>query len=465
MADTVSRFIPATGPEIERMLNVLGLSSVDDLIGQVVPRGDMFQGSLPMASPISEPELVHELKRLALLNTHTDQVLSFLGAGAYKHGIPSAISHLVDRGEFLTAYTPYQPEISQGTLQAMYEFQTMVCELFGMDVANASTYDGASALAEALSMAHRVLRGRRPRAILAGAIHPDYRATCVTYSRAGPISLAHLPPRRDGRVSIQDLSRQLDRETCCVAVQSPNFYGLLEDLPVICPLVHDAGALLVVVVTDPHACALLRSPGELGADIVVGEGQALGIPLSMGGPHLGLFATRRRYLRQLPGRLVGRTVDSQGQRGFVLTLATREQHIRRARATSNICTNQGLCALMVSIYLSLLGPDGLRQVAMQSHSNALYLKKAISALPGFDLVYNAPFFHELVIRTPVPAARVVEEMLPDGFFAGLPMDRFPGGRSHELLICATEVLGKEQMDSFLSRLARFRGNATPARGA
>ncbi len=453
MADRFHKYIPATPGEIEHMLDAVGYPSVDALLADVVPPAQLLGRPLELPEPMSEVEILARGGQLAAANQPAGLQGCFLGAGAYRHQVPAAIHHMASRGEFLTAYTPYQPEVSQGTLQGIFEFQTMVCELLGMEVANASVYDGASALAEALFMAHRVARGKKPRAIIAGAVHPEYQEVCCTYGMAEIVKLESLAPGADGRVDMDALDAALGKDVCCVALQHPNFLGLLEDLPAIAAKVHAAKALLVVAVTDPHAYALFESPGACGADIVVGEGQALGLPISMGGPYVGLFATRKKLVRQMPGRLCGRTHDADGKPGFVLTLSTREQHIRREKATSNICTNQGLCALQTAMYMSLLGPQGLRDVAERSHAHALYLKRAIEALPGFEIPYGGHFFHEFLVRTPVPAAGLVEHLVGHGVFAGVPVSRYYPDRSHELLVCATELNTKAQMDELVRLLA------------
>ncbi len=453
MADATSKYVPATADEIRHMLDTIGYPSIDALMADLVPADQRLGRPLRLPLPLSEAELLARGRSLALASQPAGQAASFLGAGAYAHQVPSAIHHLAGRGEFLTAYTPYQPEVSQGTLQGIFEFQTMVCELLGMEVANASVYDGASALAEATFMAHRVFRGRRPKAIIAGQVHPEYQEVCCTYGQAEIVRLVSSPAGSGGRVDVEALDQQLGPDTCCVAVQSPNFLGLVEDLSALAERVHAAGALLVVVVTDPHACALFEAPGALGADIVVAEGQALGLPLSMGGPYVGLFATRDKFVRQMPGRLVGRTHDVAGRPGFVLTLSTREQHIRREKATSNICTNQGLCALQTAMYMSLLGPAGLADVARRSHDHAAYLRRAIAALPGYDAPLRGPFFHEFLVTTPVPAAPLVEHLAGHGVFAGLPLSRYFADRSHELLVCATERNSRAQLDELVRLLA------------
>jgi glycine dehydrogenase subunit 1 len=449
-----SKYIPATVAEVERMLGVVGEPSIDALLDAIVPDIDRLRRPLELPAGQSEAELSASLTSMSLANTHTGQVASFLGGGAYRHHIPAVIRHIASRGEFLTAYTPYQPEISQGTLQAMFEFQSMVCELLGMDVANASTYEGASAVAEALLMAARVARGKRTKAIFAGAVHPEYLETSRTYTVSGVVQVADLAPSHTGTVDLDGLKAALGPDVAAVVVQSPNFFGLFEDLAAISEVVHAAGALLVVTFSDAHAFGLCEPPGSFGADIVVGDGQALGLPVSLGGPYVGLFATREQHVRQMPGRLIGRTLDVDGQPGFVLTLSTREQHIRREKATSNICTNQGLCALMVTIYLSLLGPAGLREVALQCHARALYLKRAIAMLPGFHILHDGPFFHEFVVKTPRPAEQIVQDLISEGIFAGVPLSRYYPERRFELLVCATEIHGRLCLDHFVSRLAR-----------
>ncbi|MFH1468718.1 MAG: aminomethyl-transferring glycine dehydrogenase subunit GcvPA [Pseudomonadota bacterium] len=459
MPERSSKYIPATPGEIRHMLDVVGYPDIEHLLADLVPAEQRLGRPLELPGPMSEPEIVALGGALAGANRPAAAGACFLGAGAYRHHIPVAIHHLAGRGEFLTAYTPYQPEISQGTLQGIFEFQTMVCELFGMEVANASVYDGASALAEALFMAHRVGRGKRPRAILAGAIHPEHLEVCCTYGQARIVALDALAPGDDGRVSIEALEARLGPDVCCVAVQSPNFLGLIEDLPALAARAHAAGALLVVSVSDPHASALFQPPGAQGADIVVAEGQPLGLPLNMGGPYLGLFATRESLVRQMPGRLVGQTTDAGGRPGYVLTLATREQHIRREKATSNICTNQGLCAMQAAMYMSILGPAGLREVAERSHAHALYLARAIAALPGFGVPHGGPFFHEFVVSTPVPAAEIVEALVPTGVFPGLPLSRYFPGRTHELLVCATEANTRAELDELVRLLGGFSPRA------
>lgn len=446
-----SRYLPATQAEIKRILDVIGYESVDALLRDLVPADHLLDKPLSLPKGLSEIELVKKLESLASKNVIATE-RSFLGGGAYRHVIPSSIKHLAGRGEFLTAYTPYQPEVSQGTLQAIFEFQTMIAEIFGMDVANASMYDGASSLAEAVFTANRVSRGKKPKVLMLGNIHPEYLEVVNTYNSAGIVDIKHLSAGPDGRIDFDSLENMLDGKVCALVVQSPNFFGIVEDLARVSEFAQKAKALMIVAVTDPHAYAILESPGKLGADIVVGEGQPLGIPVSFGGPYLGLFAIKEQYLRQMPGRVVGKTLDLDGKDGFVLTLSTREQHIKRAKATSNICTNQGLCALQTSIYLSLMGPVGLKEVAIQSLSKARYLSSILDDIPGFEVLYkNAPSFHEFVLKTPVDAEGLVEELALEGIFAGVPLSRY-GGDRNQLLVCVTEINTKAAMDELANKL-------------
>lgn len=445
------KYIPATEQCVAHMLAAIGVESVDALFESSIPAPLLLKQPLELPPGMSEFEVADKISGLAGQNLVPGQAPSFLGAGAYQHFIPVVIRHLVHRGEFLTAYTPYQPEIAQGTLQAIYEFQTLVAELLGMEIANASMYDGASSVAEAVLMSVRLHRGKRGQAILAGALHPDTKSVCATYCSHGAVELVGAK-MLGGRIDTSALAEQMSEQVACVVVQSPNFYGLIEDLAGLRALCDEHGAHLIVSFSDPHAFGLFRSPGSYGADIVAGEGQALGIPMSYGGPYAGVFACRKAFVRQMPGRLCGRTVDADGKDGFVLTLSTREQHIRRGKATSNICTNQGLCALMSTIHMSLLGPGGLAEVATQCHAKAAYLRQGIGNLSGFELAHEGPFFHEFVVRTPVPAAQLVDALASDGIIAGLALSHHEPERTHELLVTATEVHSRETMDAFVTRL-------------
>jgi glycine dehydrogenase subunit 1 len=378
------------------MLQDIGRKRIEDLFEQI-PENLRLTEPVGVGHPVSEPELLAYFRELA--NQNATDYQSFLGAGAYSHFIPVVIDPLISRSEFFTAYTPYQPELSQGTLQYIFEFQTMICQLTGMEVANASLYDGSTGLAEAVLMANRVTR--RDRFIIADTVHPQYREVVSSYTKNLGLKIDYAPHTDTGR--IDPASLKVDKTTAAVVVQSPNFFGSIEDLAAIAEVAHASGALLIVAITEPMSLGALRPPGACGADIVVAEGQSFGIPLGYGGPYCGLFATLEKYIRQMPGRLVGEAYDSSGRRGYVLTLSTREQHIRREKATSNICTNQGLFALMVTIYLATMGRRGVQEVARQNLQKAHYAASRIAALDGFGLRFTAPFFNEFVVRCPRPA--------------------------------------------------------------
>lgn len=442
------RYVPTTPEEREYMLRVIGVRSVEDLFADV-PDSVRLRRPLRLRPALSDPEVLRYLSALADRNAHADRLTCFVGAGAYDHFVPPAVWQLVGRGEFLTAYTPYQAEIMQGELQATYEYQTMVCELLGMEVANASMYDGASALGEAAVMARDLTK--RDRVVVSGAVHPEYRQVLRTYTEPLGIRVVELP---HGEGTTPPDPRALDGRTAAVVVQHPNFFGCLEDVRGWAEAAHGAGALLVVACSDPLAFGLLEPPGSLGADIIAAEGQPLGNPLNFGGPYLGIIATRQEFVRRMPGRLVGATVDRHGRRGFVLTLQTREQHIRREKATSNICTNEALNALAAAVYLSLLGPQGVRQVAELCLRKADYLKSRVAELAGFQLPFRAPTFHEFVVRTPRPAEALVRALSREGFLAGLPLGRFYRGMRDCLLVTVTETRTREEMDRFVEALER-----------
>ena len=407
------RYLPLTPEDRTEMLARIGVRHIDDLFADV-PAATLRPPDLPSSK--GELEVERTLGQMAARNMTAASVPFFLGCGAYRHHIPASVDHLIQRSEFLTSYTPYQPEIAQGTLQTLFEFQTQVAALTGMEVANASMYDGSTAAAEAVLMAHRVTKRRK--AVLAGNLHPHYRATIETVSRMAEDAVVALPPHPAG--AEQDFA--IDAETSCVVVQFPDFYGHLPDIRPIAEQAHATGALLVAVVTEIVSLGLLMSPGECGADIVAAEGQSLGNPLSFGGPYVGLFATRQKFIRQMPGRLAGATMDADGRRGFVLTLSAREQHIRREKATSNICTSAGLCALAFSIHLSLLGEAGLRRLARINHARAVELADKLAAVPGVT-VLNQHFFNEFTIRVPGNAAAVIEALTKRGVLGGVPVSR------------------------------------------
>jgi glycine dehydrogenase subunit 1 len=373
---------------------------------------------------------------------------SFLGAGVYSHYSPTIVDHLIQRSEFFTSYTPYQPEISQGTLQYIFEFQTLICQLTGMEVANASMYDGSTAMAEAYLMAQRVTR--RNKIVVATSVHPEYREVAKTYTAHGDADIVEIAfDEASGRIG--DLSA-LDDKTAALVVQSPNFFGCIEDLKSLADAAHSVGALFIVVVTEGISFGLLKSPGSCGADIVVGEGQSFGIPMSFGGPHVGLFATQDKFVRQMPGRLCGIAYDKNGNRGFTLTLSTREQHIRREKATSNICTNQGLIALAATIYMETMGKAGLQEVAMQNAQKAAYAKQQIAALDGYSIPFSAPTFNEFIVRGPKSATETLESVRSAGVIGGLALSKYYSERENEFLVCVTETSSKVNIDKLVSAL-------------
>lgn len=431
------------------MLRQIGLKSPEELF-QSIPEDLRLQRDLKTPAALSEIELLARFDSMAERNTAARRA-SFLGAGAYSHYIPTIVDHIISRSEFFTAYTPYQPEISQGTLQTIFEFQTLVCQLTGMEVANASMYDGSTALAEAVLMAERVTK--RSRAIAAGAVHPEYLEVVHTYVQHAGIDLRKVEfDRRTGQTEIKDLPG-LDEQTAAVVVQSPNFFGCIEDVAGLAEKAHQVGALLIVVVTEPISLGLLKSPGSCGADIVVAEGQSFGVPLSFGGPYLGLFATREKYARQMPGRLVGEAYDKQGRRGFVLTLATREQHIRREKATSNICTNEGLIALAATVYLETMGRRGLQEVAQQCAQKAAYLARKINRIEGFSLSFSGPCFNEFVVRAPGDARELLARLARErNIGGGLPLVRYFSDRPQEFLVCVTETNSRAEIDELVNAL-------------
>jgi glycine dehydrogenase subunit 1 len=446
------RYLPTTGEERRAMLALIGAGSLDELLVGV-PAKARLAGPLALAPALAESDLVRHLRGLAAQNADADAYACFLGGGSYDHYVPSPINHLISRGEFFSAYTPYQPEASQGTLRTIFEYQTMMAELSGMDVANASIYDGASSLAEAALMAHAVTS--RPEIVLAGGVHPLHRRVVATYG-AGPGLRLRDVPAPDGILDLDAARALVGEGTAALVVQSPNFYGCLEDVRAAADLAHAAGALLVVS-ADPVNLGVLEAPGRLGADIYVGEGQGLGVPMSYGGPNLGVLAAKQDLVRRMPGRLVGATVDVDGERGFVLTLQTREQHIRRAKATSNICTNVALCALMATIYVSLLGRQGLVKVGELSAAKAHYAAERLTAIPGVSLRFRAPFFKEFALVLPRAPERVVSRLRRDRILAGVPLKTFDRRLKDCLLVAVTEQRTREEIDRFAAALARAVG--------
>ena len=445
------RYIPNSPDERAEMLRQIGAGAIEDLFDSI-PRDLRLRQSLNVPAALSEIELLKKFDDTATRNPAAGRI-SFLGGGAYSHYIPTVVDHLISRSEFFTAYTPYQPEISQGTLQAIFEFQTLVCQLTGMDIANASMYDGSTAMAEAVLMAERVTR--RSKVVASSAIHPEYLAVAHTYVQHAGIQLEHAAFDAATGQTETGAFDSIDDQTAAIVVQSPNFFGCVEDLQALSEKAHAHGALLIVAVTEAISFGLLRSPGACGADIVVAEGQSFGVPLSFGGPYVGLFATRDKYARQIPGRLVGEAYDQKGRRGFVLTLATREQHIRREKATSNICTNEGLIALAATIYLETMGPRGVEQVAQQCAQKAHYAAREIGKIEGFSLPYSGPFFNEFIVSAPSDAARLLENLASEkGIDGGIALSRFDKNRPNDFLVCVTELNTREQIDLLVQGLKR-----------
>jgi glycine dehydrogenase subunit 1 len=442
------RYLPLDASEREAMLARIGVADIDALFADI-PTDKRIQGLLDMPLAKSEMAVERTMATIANRSLAAGSAPFFLGAGAYRRHIPATVDHLIQRSEFLTSYTPYQPEIAQGTLQVLFEFQTQVAALTGMEVANASMYDGSTACGEAMLMAHRLTR--RNRAVISGGLHPQYADVCATLAHMAGDTIVRLPP--DLKAS-EDIAAAIDDETSCVIVQAPDFFGNPRNLTPVAAAAHARGALLVAVFTDPVALGALRSPGEMDADIAVGEGQGIGNALSFGGPYLGLFATRARNLRQMPGRLAGETVDAAGRRSFVLTLSTREQHIRREKATSNICTNSGLCALAFSIHLTLLGAAGLGRLAKVNHANAVRLAERFAAIPGVEVV-NAHFFNEFTLRTPRPAAELIEALAGRGVIGGLPVSRLlpAAGLDDCIIVASTETNTEDDRAAYARALA------------
>jgi len=449
-------FIPHTPSDRTAMLAAIGVERIEDLFQDVPAQVRYPKLDLPPA--FTEMEAVAELREISLLNESTQDLICFLGAGSYHHYIPAVVDSIIRRGEFFTAYTPYQPEISQGTLQAIFEYQSLIAGLTGMDVCNASHYDGATAVAEAVNMAYAVFRGKKNKVILSNALHPHYRATVKTYVQSGYIELIEQSCKESVEKTLStnpdDLIPWVDEKTALVVVQYPDFFGRVFNLTKLASAVHEKGALLAVAV-NPIALGLLKPPGEFGADIVTGEGQPLGIPLSFGGPYLGLFATRNDYVRKMAGRLVGQTVDKEGKRAYVLTLTAREQHIRREKATSNICTNQGLMALASVVYLSALGKHGLKKVAELNYHKAHYLASRIAQLPGFKVFTDKAFFNEFVVVSSISVEKVLGYLLDHGILGGYDLSKDYPNFGNAILMAVTEMNTKEEMDYLVEVLKIF----------
>jgi len=443
-------YIPISPKERDDMLATIGVKSLDGLFDAIPAKHRFPKLDLPPA--LTEMEALQELSDLANANEHVrGDVISFLGAGMYHHYIPSVVDHMLRRGEFYTAYTPYQPEISQGTLQAIFEYQSLMSALTGMDVSNASHYDGATATAEAVSLAYAQFRGKRKKVVMSPSLHPQYRAVVRTYTQGMGVEAAG-DEESSLSLSNEAFANQVDENTCLVIVQYPDFFGRVYDYTDLMEAAHAKGAL-VCVVANPIALALFKTPGLMGADIVVGEGQPLGIPLWYGGPSVGFFTTRKQYVHKMAGRLVGETVDNRGQRAYVLTLTAREQHIKRERATSNICTNQSLLALGTAVYLSLLGKKGLRQVAELCYQKAHYTASELSKLKGYRIKYQEPFFHEFVLECPAPVSEINSHLLDEGILGGYDLGQDYPSLANCMLIAVTEMNSKEGIDALVQVLS------------
>lgn len=444
-------YIPNTKEIEKEILKSIGVSKFEDLLTSI-PREIVESCKINLPEPLSELEVSKLLEGIAAKNKHVDSAISFLGGGIYDHFVPTVVDFLISRSEFYTAYTPYQPEVSQGTLQSIYEYQSLICQLMDMEVANASLYDGATAIAEAAIMSLNI--SRKNKILVSPLLNPNYLNVLKTYMDSRSIEIGFLSEGR-GITDFSDLADKLDNTVSSVIVQSPNFLGNIENVSGISDILHDRKILLVMSI-DPISLSILKSPGELGADIAVAEGQSLGIHQSFGGPYLGIFATKKSLIRSLPGRLVGETVDTEGNRGYVLVLQTREQHIRREKATSNICTNEALMALSSAIYLCLMGKKGLKKAASLCLNNSHYLANKISELPGYRLPFNdVPFFKEFCIETPVKASDIVESGIKEGFFAGLDLGKYRDEWKNYLLIAVTEKRSKQEIDDFLKFLSKF----------
>jgi glycine dehydrogenase subunit 1 len=442
------RYIPNTDDDCQKMMQEIGVDDVEELFSDI-PEKIKLKRDLKLPDALSEPELKEHCKGLSEKNSG-HRCLSFLGAGMYDHYIPSVVNHLLSRSEFYTAYTPYQPEISQGTLQGIYEYQTLICQLTGMEIANASMYDGASALAEAVIMANRI--NQKNEMLISRAVHPEYREVVNTYTQALGFEIKEIPVSENLLTDVKEIEKLLSPKTSSVVIQYPNFFGSIEDIKKIAEPVKAAGALFIVAVPEPVALGILNPPGLFGCDIVVGEGQVFGSPMNYGGPSLGIFAAREIHTRNIPGRLVGETVDKNGERGYVLTMATREQHIRREKATSNICTNESLCALAASIYLCTMGKNGLKRLAELNLNKAIYAREKISQLKNFSVNTKTPIFNEFVVSSKISVDTVFKKLLEENIIGGLSLARFYPEMNNSFLVCLTEKHKKEDIDKLVSVL-------------
>jgi len=435
-------YIPNTDEDLREMLQQIGCGKVEDLFVHI-PQNLKYAGELELPKPISEPELMHHMKKLSLQNGNVHKYLSFTGGGLYNHYIPSSVSRLASRSEFSTSYTPYQPEISQGTLQAIFEYQSLMCLLTGMDVSNASVYDGATSAAEAVLMSLRI--NGRSAVILSRTLNPQYRQVVETYVK-GHAEIVEAPYNRNGVTDIEKLTEIIDESVSCVVLQSPNFFGILEDQGKYEKVIHGHDALFVSVFSEPLAFGIINPPGMYNADIACGEGQSLGIPVGFGGPLLGILTCKREFVRNMPGRIAGMSVDRNGKRAFVLTLTAREQHIRREKATSNICTNQGLCALTAAIYLSALGRQGIQRIGILNHERAEYAKKVLSGLSGFRLRFDAPTFNEFVLETDKDLKKIRRALIEKMIIPGLSLGKYYKELENCLLLTVTEMNSIEEIN-------------------
>jgi len=441
-------FIPNTGKQIEEMMQSIGIKSIDELFVDI-PEKILLKQELNLPEALSEQELLAELEKISSKNTHPNSVSYFLGAGSYNHYIPAAVPFLVMRSEFYTAYTPYQPEISQGMLQAIYEFQSLICSLTGMDVANASMYDGASALGEAMIMSCNITK--RKKLLVSKSIHPQYRETLSTYSWAHGAEIKEISFDKEGITFLEELKKEISEEIAAVMVQYPNFFGCVEDLEEIGKIAHEKGALFVVAITEPLALGLIEAPGKFGADIVLGEGQSFGNPMSYGGPGVGFMAVKNEFVRQIPGRLVGRTTDKEGKRGFIMTLQAREQHIRREKSSSNICSNEALAALASAVYLTLLGKSGLSKMAELNAQKANYLYEKLFGINGIKKVFNGKIFNEFVVKVK-DAKEIQKKLLKENIVAGYDLGNDYKELENCLLFCVTEMNSPEQIEKLIGVL-------------
>jgi len=446
------RYIPATEEDIQRMMQDIGVSSFDELFS-MIPADLHYRGKFAIPDALSEQELTEHLWQLSARNDHLMEAISFLGGGAYHHYAPAIVDSITSRGEFMTSYTPYQPEISQGTLQAIFEFQTYMCQITGLDIANASMYDGASSAAEAVLMARRI-QPERNKVLIARTVHPSYRQVIRTYLTNLPVEIIELPYDAKGQIDPSALAANLDENTICLVVQSPNYFGVVEDQSRLFQEVKQRGALGVSVIAEALSLGILKSPGECGADLVAGEAQSLGLPVGYGGPNVGFLATRQKLMRMLPGRLVGIAKDQKGRRGFVLTLAAREQHIRREKATSNICTNQGLCALAVTVYLSYLGAEGFRNLALRNLQMAHAAREALNRVARIS--FSSPHFNEFVLDLGTDAQEVCDKLSVKKIYPGIPLGKYYPELKNHLLVCATEMTRKAHIDRLATELEALR---------